>query len=129
MGLPGCTFVWLPATTHTHTHTHHTLVLGPSYLPSCTFVWLPATTHTHTPHTGVRPKLPPRLHFCVVASHHTHTHTTQWRTSNRCGAVAPQRGTKKNVTQHKKRDAKKKKKKIDGKKKKWRKKKKKKKKK
>merc|ERR1712045_91149 len=64
--LPGCAFVWLPATTHTHTH--HTLVLGPSYLPSCTFVWLPATTHTHTPHTGVRPQLPPRLHFRVVAS-------------------------------------------------------------
>merc|ERR1711953_938525 len=59
-------------------------------------------THTHTPHTGVRPKLPPRLHFCVVASHHTHTHTTHWRTSNRCGAVVPQRGAKKNVTQNKK---------------------------
>merc|ERR1712141_738571 len=97
------------ASHHTHTHTHHTLVLGPSYLPGCTFVWLPATTHTHTPHTGARPKLPPKLHFCVVASHHTRTHTTHWHTSNRCGAVVPQRGAKKTGAKKKKKKKKKKK--------------------
>merc|ERR1712012_1193232 len=62
--------------------------------------------HTHTPHTGVRPKLPPKLHFCVVASHHTHTP----HTGTHPIAVVPLRpnavqkkkmwhNTKKNMTQ------------------------------
>merc|ERR1712141_594417 len=61
---------------HTHTHTTHTGV-RPKLPPRLHFCVVASHhTHTHTTHTGVRPKLPPKLHLCVVASHHTHTHRT-----------------------------------------------------
>ena len=71
--------------------THATSQLLPAHCPHpvvpapcspCFLFLLVLTAHFVHPgpcslflHTGVRPKLPPRLHFCVVASHHTHTHT------------------------------------------------------
>merc|ERR1712012_1381321 len=60
-----------------HPHTPHTGVRPklPPKLHFCVVASHHTHTHPHTPHTGVRPKLPPKLHFCVVASHHTHTHT------------------------------------------------------
>merc|ERR1712012_703403 len=92
----------------------YTLVLSPSYLPGCTCVWLPATTHPHTPHTGVRPELPPRLHLCVVASNHPHTPHTGTHpiavVPLRRNAVKKKGGKKKKKTPQKKKKKKKKKK-------------------